>query len=53
LTLSYGTIGTPDKPQDFWIGPKLRKSKRAELLKNQLWICDVVEEKTSQDPTSI
>jgi len=23
LTLSYGTIGTSDKPQDFWIGPKL------------------------------
>jgi len=36
LTLSYGAIGTPDKPQDFWIGPKLRKSERAELLENQL-----------------
>jgi len=32
-TLSYGT---PHKPQDFWIGPKLRKSKMAELLENQL-----------------
>jgi len=39
LTLAYGsgTTETPDKPQDFcWIGPKLRKSKRAELLENQL-----------------
>jgi len=36
LTLSDGTIGTSDKPQDFWIGPKLRKSERTELLENQL-----------------
>jgi len=23
LALSFGTVGTPIKPQDFWIGPKL------------------------------
>ena len=36
LALSFGTVGTPDKPQNFWIGLKLRKSSMAELLENRL-----------------
>ena len=36
LTLPHGTVGIPEKPQDFWTGPKILKSEMAELLENQL-----------------